>query len=222
MPTVVQIQKQKITCPICNSNNIIKKGVRKNKHKTIQRYQCKQCSKIFTVQDIKHKTYPLKIILKAISNYNLGHTLEKTSEIVNKRYKLQITSPTILTWLNQYKTICTFAKLRKQSIKNYSPKSIINKKTLNHIQPYTFKHHKAKLDIAVKENPQFTKLKEYIEKINTKEFPHHIFTYNKNNNVNEQRASQIKFNHLKINQKQNHSTQLAKLALNLANKIIYF
>jgi hypothetical protein len=110
--------------------------------------------------------------------------------------------------------------LRKQAIKLYSPKNIIKKQALNHIQPYTFKHHRAKLDIITKENPLFMALKVYINKINSNDFPHHIFTYNKNTNKenNEQRASQLKFSHLniKIISKANQSNELAKLALNLA------
>ena len=69
----------------------------------------------------------------------------------------------------------------------------------------------------------------------TKDFPHHIFTYNKNNivsateidknkiidnNIIDQRASQIKFNHLKIEvkSKNNFACKLASLAINLAAK----
>jgi len=113
----------------------------------------------------------------------------------------------------------TYARLRNHAIKLYKPKNIIHKQSLNHIQPYTFKYHKAKLHILAKENPQFGVLKNYIEKINSNEFPHHIFTYNKDSNKsNEQRASQLKFTHIKIShiKKQNQANQLAKLALNLA------
>ena len=61
-----------------------------------------------------------------------------------------------------------------------------------------------------------------MEKIDSKEFPHHIFTYNKDgaaNNQNNQRASQLKFEHLSIKklQKNNLANKLAKLALNLAS-----
>jgi len=95
---------------------------------------------------------------------------------------------------------------------------MIQKQILNHIQPYTFKCHKAKLDIAIKENPRFAAIKNYIKKINQNNFPHHIFTYNKDNDTNNQRASQIKFNYLKIKtlSKNNFACKLASLALNLA------
>ena len=175
------------------------------------------------MQNIKYKTYPIKTILKAISAYNLGYTLDKTKDIINKRNNLSITSPTIHTWLQEYKTICTFSRLRKQALKqcNCTPQNIIHTQTLSHIQPYTFKCHNAKLEILTKENPKFTALKDCIEKIISNKFPHHIFTYNKNNeiiNANEQRASQIKFSHLKIEikNKENFACKLASLALNLA------
>ncbi len=208
--------KNHIQCPKCTSKNIVKKGIRKNKLQSIQQYQCKSCNYIFTQNKSKNTTYPITIILKAISNYNLGHTLQQTKEKLN----IEATLPAISLWLKKYKEICTYSRLRKEAVKLYSPKNIILEKSLNHIQPYTFKYHKAKLDILIKENPKFSAIKSYIEKINQKEFPNHIFTYNKttNNANNSQRASQLKFNHLniKIINKTNQSNELAKLALNLA------
>ena len=165
-----------------------------------------------------------------------------------KKYQLKIfltiyllTIKTISNWINEYKEICTFNKLRQESIKLYNSKNIIFKQTLHHIQPYTFQYHKAKLYLLFHNklyNNQFHNIshfydtiKNYLEKIITDKFPHHIFTYSKNNQSspdadiannkslnNEQRASQIKFPYLKIThiQKQNQANELAKLALNLA------
>ena len=199
-------------CPKCHSKITVKKGIRKNKLQALQQYQCKECNYIFTKNPSKNTTYPITTILKAISSYNLGRTLQQTKENLH----IEAALPTISSWLNKYKDICTFERLRNEAVKLYQPKDIIFKKSLNHIQPYTFKYNKAKLDILLKENPQFTKLKDYIEKISAKEFPHHIFTYPNQNN--RQRASQLKFNHLKIisASKSNQANKLAKLALNLA------
>ncbi|MEM5867869.1 MAG: hypothetical protein QXG39_08115 [Candidatus Aenigmatarchaeota archaeon] len=52
----------KITCPNCNSVNIIKRGIRKEKLKQIQLYFCKNCNKTFTLAKIKKTKYPEKII----------------------------------------------------------------------------------------------------------------------------------------------------------------
>ena len=206
-------------CPYCSSKNTIKRGKRKRKLRIIQQFQCKDCQKFFSPQTQNSKTYPLNIILKAISIYNIGYNLNQTSEKLMNKYKIKVPISTLSEWLSQYKNICTFARLRKEAIKHYKPTQIIQKQTLNHIQPYTFQYHKVKLDITLKENPRFSKLREYIEKIHSKEFPHHIFTYNKSGDTNDQRASQAKFNYLRIKhiQKQNQANELAKLALNLAN-----
>lgn len=210
--------KQEIKCPKCGKE-AVKYGTRKNKVQSIQRYKCSHCGKAFTLQQIKNITYPVQTILKSISAYNMGYTLKQTLEKIEKSEKIKVPLSTISSWIAQYKNICTFARIRKQAIKLCNPKNIIKKQALSHIQPYAFKYHKAKLDILTKEIPKFNSLKLYLEKINSKDFPHHIFTYSNNKiAASSQRASQMKFSHLNINkmQKQNQANQLAKLALSLA------
>jgi transposase-like protein len=211
---------KEIACPNCSSKQIKKHGIKRKKLQTLQRYFCNSCKKTFTLQqkESRSKTYPISIILNALSNYNVGYSQTDVLKALSKRFKIKPSQKTSSNWLDEYKEICTFASIRKQALKLYTPNNINHKKTLNHIQPYTFKCHKEKLDILLKENPFFMALKVYINKINSNDFPHHIFTYNKSNS-NSQRASQLKFNHLKINhiQKQNQANQLAKLAINLAN-----
>ena len=203
-------------CPKCNKASV-KYGKRNTKLQSIQVYLCKSCNKRFSLSTQLSKTYSMQIILNSISNYNLGYTLNQTQEKIQRIYNTKIPISTISSWLSQYKDICTFAKLRKRAIKDYSPKNMLQKQTLSHIQPYTFKYHKAKLDILLKENPKFIELKDYIEKINSKEFPHHIFTHHQENSKNN-RASNLDFKYLdvKINKKENLSSKLAKLALNSA------
>ena len=246
----MQPEINEISCPKCASSQIKKHGTKKKKLQTLQRYFCNNCRKTFTLQPEKSKTYPLNIILNALSYYNLGHSQQEAANMLSKRFKLKPSQKTISNWINEHKEICTFHKLRAKAIKLFKPSEMIHKQTLNHIQPYTFKYHKAKLYLLFHSrlyNNEFHNianfhepLKKYLEKISSKEFPHHIFTYqkgitsspiaeidklseninidSKNKNINEQRASQLKFSHLKINhiQKQNQANQLAKLAINLA------
>ena len=159
-------------CPKCHSKIAVKKGIRKNKMQALQQYQCKECRFIFTKNKSRNTTYPITLILKAISIYNLGCTLQQTKEKLN----LQATLPTISSWLNKYKEICTFHRLRKQAIRLYKPKNIIFKKPLKHQQVYLFQIHKAKLELLFKEeqNKKFLPIKEYLHKIPTENFPHHI------------------------------------------------
>ena len=277
------MKQESMRCIYCKSKNTKKIGKRKNKNQEVQRYKCTECNKTFTTGKIKYKTYPAKIILSAVSYYNLGHTQEESSRQIARQFKIKVPQKTISNWVKEYKDICTFLNLRSNAIKLFKPEQIIFKQTLNHIQPYTFKYHKAKLHLlfhSIKYNNQFHNiahfyepLKNYLEKINSKKFPHHIFTYNKpteiisrpaeiakdNNSINdnfnstsvggsandsasgldaeinnkiknidatsameqsnEQRASQIRFTHLKIKtiSKNNFACQLAKLSVNLAS-----
>ena len=213
-------KQQAAKCAKCGKE-AVKYGTRKNKMQSIQRYKCGSCRSTFTLQQSKSITYTIQTILKSLSAYNLGYSLKQTQERIEKSEKIKIPLSTIFSWAFKYKNFCTLARIRKHAIKLYKPKNIISKQTLNHIQPYIFKCHKAKLDILTKENPEFGALKDYINKIGSKEFPHHIFTFNKNSNnkkTNKQRASQIKFSHLKIEikNKDNFACKLTSLALNLA------
>ncbi len=246
----MQPEIKEIACPNCSSRQIKKHGTKKKKLQTLQRYFCKSCKKTFTLQQ-SNKTYPVSLILNTISYYNLGYSQTELLSLLSKRFKAKPSQKTISNWLNEFKGICTFANLRSKAIKLHKPSEIVYTQALNHTQPYTFKYHKAKLYLLfhdIKYNNQFHNisqfyepLKNYLEKISTKEYPHHIFTYDKinpsgpdaeidnkkfnecqlNNQINkniQKRASQIKFNHLEIKkvQKENLACKLAKLALNLA------
>lgn len=165
-----KMEKEEISCKNCNSSNIVKRGFAKNKLQTLQKYQCKGCSSIFITQQNKGKTYPLKIILNSISTYNLGYSLEKTKEIINKKYNLSLSAKATSNWVKEYKEICAFSRLRKQATKHYNPKNIL--------QPYAFKYHKAKLNILINENPKFIQLKNYLKKISSLEIPSSTFAPN--------------------------------------------
>ena len=218
-------------CPYCSSNNTIKKGRRKRKFKDIQQFQCKGCKKFFSPQNQGNKTYPIKIIANSISAYNLGCTLKQVSGIIEARQKLKIPVSTISSWLNHYKQICTFARLRKQAVKLYKPKNMLFKKPLLHQQIYLFQFHKAKLELLFKdeekENKKSLPIKDYLYKIPTANFPHHIFSkemlaergIEAEIESTEQRISQLKLETLpaiKL-EKQNQANQLAQIALKIAN-----
>src|SRR3990167_3596092 len=159
-------------CPKCHSKITVKKGIRKNKLQALQQYQCKECSYIFTKNPSKNTTYPITTILKAISSYNLGYNLKQTKE----RLHLDSSLPTISSWINKYKQICTFCRLREEAI-GLSKKEMLFSQKLQHNQVYNFQLHKAKLELQSKELlPQkFQLLRVHLEKVPKEQFPHHIF-----------------------------------------------
>jgi len=227
--------KYRIRCPFCNSTKVKKQGKRKSKLQTIQKYLCKKCNRYFSdnAKRILNKTYPAKIILQSISFYNLGNSQQKVSKLIAQRYKTIVPQRTISEWLNNYKDVCTFNKMRKQAINLYPPDKIIGTEIFMHNNlPYKFQIHRAKLKLLFNselynnkfsDNKKFEKpIISYFKKILIGEFPHHIFKPKTESEAETQgklqRSSQLKFETLKFIrlQKQNLANKLTNLALNLA------
>ena len=209
-----QRSKNNIQCPGCNSSKIVKKGIRKNKLQSYQQYKCKECNKIFNKKFSKNKTYQINLILKCISQYNLGFPLKE----VKQKLKTEATIPTLSNWINEFKEVCPFHRLRQEAKQQFQPEELIHQHVfLRNNLNYKFKIHNFKLNYLTKDNEKLQRLRQYLEKIPTSNFPHHIFKPTQEIN-NTTRASQSRFKTLKIItiNKQNLANKLCALALNLA------
>jgi transposase-like protein len=154
MPEKTNLAPPKPACPKCGTS---KQVIRYGKRKGIQQFFCKSCERSFLPKPIPHTSYPPKIILTAITTYNLGHNLKETNKIINSRFKTHLPKSTFYSWLTRYKDICTFFPLRKKY--KIDPKDIIFSKKFYHQQVYKFKYHKLKLNILGKQYPT---LKSYL------------------------------------------------------------
>lgn len=199
----------KIICKNCYSKNVIKKGIREKVFEIVQLYYCKDCKKSFILQKIKNKTYPIKVIMYAISIYNLGNSLAQATKIVNKRYKVKVKPSTIHSWIKEFEEICTYRRIRKEALKDYNAKDIIFEKQFIHKQPYDFRYHKAKLDMFI--NQYFKNIKNYIINI-AENCPNEMFEQE------NYRSSELNFEdvNVKIFKKDNHALKLAEFALHCA------
>ena len=67
--------KDPVRCPHCGGTSLARKGARRKKFETVQRWQCAACGRGFTPAppELRAKTYPLRVILEAVTLYNLGH-----------------------------------------------------------------------------------------------------------------------------------------------------
>jgi len=121
------LPKPTASCPFCSTTkDVIRSGIRKAKYGTTQIYYCKNCHRYFTARKIKRIHYQPKVILQAISYYNLGWTLDKTVAMLRKRHKASVPRSTIHTWLKDYNDIFTFSTLRNKY--TIDPSEIIQKK----------------------------------------------------------------------------------------------
>jgi putative transposase len=92
-------------CPICHSHNIKKSGIRHNKSGDIQRYACKDCSKIFSInigfEKMKHNP---QAITAAMQLYFSGESLRSTQRSL-KLIGTEVSHQTIANWIEKYTAI---------------------------------------------------------------------------------------------------------------------
>ena len=162
-------------CIHCKSKEIIKKGKQKNSKEIKQRYYCKDCKKRFVFSSQPGKKYSTAIILNAISHYNLGNNTYQSSKLVNRQFKVKISNSIVGVWINEFKRLCPYYKIRDKVINEYG-KNIIASKLFKHKGlTYNYKYHRAKIDFLDKE---FNELVKYLKRIKD-DFPHEFFEVNK-------------------------------------------
>lgn len=206
-------------CPYCLSTNFVKRGVRKNVGQVVQLYLCKNvglpdgksCGRTFSAQDIKGKHFPLHIIIEAMSYYNIGLNLVETCCVIKQKFGVAPEPATLSDWINEYKSLCRYERLRPYAIKMFGPKETIEVTTMAHRQLYRFRYHKAKTILMLDEykNRVHFPLKEYLDNVSS-ETPHQYFQ-------DGERMSEIRSKFDKadmiVKSKFNYANRLAAFAL---------
>ena len=199
------------SCPYCKSKDTVRRGLRKKKYETAQLFLCNSCKKVFTGQLVKGKQFPLRLILEGLSLYNIGHTLEKTCQLLKEQFGLDVKPQTLSDWVKEFAELCSYGRLRPYGLKMYSAHQVIQKVNLYHRQVYEFSYHRAKAALILQDfkHAKFENLREYLEAVQA-ECPHQFFREG-------QRASEerVKFDlsGVMVSEKQNFATRLAHLAL---------
>jgi len=167
-------------CPYCNSSDFVKRGTRQKKHEAVQLYLCRnaECGRTFTAERVKGKRFPLAVIIEGISYYNLGLSLEQTCHLLGQKFP-DVAAPipaTLSAWIEEYKPLCRFERMRPYAVKLFSPAQMIEVTTMAHRQLYRFRYHRAKTLLSMEEfkNRRFGRLKEYLEHVSS-ETPHQYF-----------------------------------------------
>src|SRR5438067_2520534 len=85
------------TCPHCGSRVLTRRGTRKKKLQIVQLWRCASCKRVFTPGPaaLHNKTYPLRMILSALTDYDTGHTLQETAARLKKKTNRSVSPSTI-------------------------------------------------------------------------------------------------------------------------------
>lgn len=200
-------------CPYCQGPQIVKSGIRKKKHEVVQIYYCKNCDKKFVGGITKNRTYPLRVILEALNEYNSFQTIEDSVKKVNDKYGLSISPQNIKKWIEGFREYLPIMRMREYISKKYAKKDILVEAHLFHGQIYDFLYHRAKTDCVIEEffsHQKFKPLQQFLEIVDT-DCPHQIFR------DSALRASEYKnvFNldQVKITPRPNFACKTAKFVL---------
>ena len=205
-------------CPYCGSRVITRKGVRKKKLEVVQLWRCASCKRLFTPGPAasRNKTYPIRLMLQALTLYDLGYSLNDTAKRLKSKSGRAISPSTIATWIGSHKEHTTFRRLRAEASTIYPPEQTIRSIKLYHRQIYAYAYHRSKLAL-LRRNPQhqrFEALATFLENIPSA-CPHELF---RREDDPKARASQAQpafadINRLIITRKENTATETAALII---------
>jgi hypothetical protein len=159
--------------------------MRKKKLEIVQLWRCASCKRTFTPgpEAMRNKTYPLRMILSALTDYDTGFTLEETAARLKKKTHRNVSPSTISAWLQGYKSHCSYRRLRAKGLSRFPANQTIRSIKLYHRQIYSYAYHRPKLDLTRsgalddkrKGNTRFAALADFLERIPT-DCPHELFT----------------------------------------------
>jgi transposase-like protein len=201
-------------CPRGGSTHVSRKGTRKKKIEIVQLWRCASCKRVFTPTPaaLRNRTYPLRIVLDAITTYDLGYSLTDTASKISARYGHKVSRSTIANWLSEQATLRTYSRLRNQARHIVPPAQTIRSIKLYHRQIYKFAYHRPKLALLRqgREHARFAPVADFLENVPST-CPHELFR-------DSERASQtplgsLNKNRLVVTTKENAATRMAALVI---------
>src|SRR5262249_2453087 len=97
---------------------------------------------------LHNKTYPLRMILGALSDYDLGYSLDDTAIRLRKKSGRHVSPSTIAAWLREYQQHCSYRRLRAKGLRRFSPEQTLRSIKLYHRQVYGYAYHRPKLEFV--------------------------------------------------------------------------
>ncbi|HEY5080783.1 MAG TPA: hypothetical protein VII91_02465 [Bauldia sp.] len=88
------------------------------------------------------------MILAALTDYDIGYTLEETAARLKKKTNRSVSPSTITTWLLDYKQHCSYRRLRADGRTRFPPEQTIRSIKLYHRQVYGYAYHRPKLELV--------------------------------------------------------------------------
>ncbi len=103
MAVIPSISNEVSKCIKCNSESIIKCGIRHNKSGDIQRYRCKLCNHKFIVNiGFERSRANPKAVTVALDLYFKGVSLRKVCDHLKQFHNISVTHVSIINWITKF------------------------------------------------------------------------------------------------------------------------
>ena len=89
-------------CPECQSPNISKQGIRKNKSGSKQKYKCLNCGAYFILDLTKHLKGNARMVCLVLDMYYKGNSLRDIQDTLYKNFGLKLHHETVRRWINRF------------------------------------------------------------------------------------------------------------------------
>jgi hypothetical protein len=124
------------------------RGTRRKKLEIVQLWRCSACKRTFTLgpSALHNKTYRLRVILSAPTDYDTGYTLEETAVRLQKKANRRVSPSTIASWLDEYKQHCSYRRLRAEGLRRFPANQTVRSIKLYHRQIYGYAFHRPKVE----------------------------------------------------------------------------
>jgi hypothetical protein len=198
-------------CLYCHGLRITREGKRYKKLETIQLWHCHDCDRVFTPQIAKGKTFPLAVILDALTRYYHGDTRQQVATRLKERFGLTLSPRTLSQWLAEYRSLTTYARLRTTLLSQFRPHQLIRSTRLHHQQVYHYRIHRGKLAylLSQDERQAFRPIETYLTEMATS-CPHPLFLQEHRASAS---ASGFDLTGVAITEKRNLAPRIAGLVL---------
>jgi hypothetical protein len=204
-------------CPHCGGHAFTRRGTRKKKFEIVQLWRCASCKRMFTPAPaaLRNKTYPLRVIIEALTTHCLGYSHEETIRRIKAKTGRAISDSTLSNWIAEHHDLLSYRRLRDAGRKRFPPEQTIRSIKLYHRQVYRYSFHQPKLEFVREsdEHARFAPVVDFLEAVPTI-CPHTLFR----NEDASGRASQAQPAfadpaRIVVNRKENAATRAAALII---------
>jgi transposase-like protein/Zn finger protein HypA/HybF involved in hydrogenase expression len=116
----IEETEKNVTCPVCKSENVIRRGIRKTQYGEVQRYGCNDCQHRFVVdKGFCRMKFSPEIVTKTLDLYFKGLSQRKIVDHFKQFDNITVTQPTILSWIKKYlKLLSKYSEKYKADVGN--------------------------------------------------------------------------------------------------------